>query len=262
MFLDTLVRYGQLYQREQQEASTSLFGGQDAIEITTPPIPAAEEWSTIERLNRERDLVGIYISAHPLDEYSVILNSMCNTQCAELKDKRELLKKENVVLGGFVTAVKSKMTKNNKPCGFVTIEDFNGSGELALFGEEWGKWNGMLTQGTVVFITAKCTQKYPNSDFIDITISNIDYMQTVKEKCIEKITITVDSDIIDETLNNDLCTIIERSPKDSRTQLYVQIHNVETNDFIMLRATDRGVNVDKELVQFIESNPKMSYHIN
>ena len=74
MFLDTLVRYGQLYQREQHEAVTSLFGGLDAIEIATPPIPHAEGWSTIERLNKERDLVGIYLSAHPLDDYSVVLN--------------------------------------------------------------------------------------------------------------------------------------------------------------------------------------------
>lgn len=74
-FLDTLVRYGQLFQQEQHEAANSLFGGTEAIEIATPPIPDAESWSTIERLNRERELVGIYLSAHPLDEYSIILNS-------------------------------------------------------------------------------------------------------------------------------------------------------------------------------------------
>ena len=262
VFLDTLVRYGQLYQREQQEAATSLFGGEDAVEITTPPIPKAENWSNIEKLNRERDLVGIYISAHPLDEYAVILNAMCNTHCTELNDKKKLLNKESIILGGFVTGVKSKMSKNGKPCGFVTLEDFEGSGELALFGEDWGRWSGMLTEGAVVYITAKCTQKYPNSAYFDFNISNIDFMQTVKEKYIEKITITVESDIIDETMVNDLCTLVERSPKDSSTQLFIQIHDVESNDFIMLRAQERTVNVDKNLVQYIEANPKMSYHIN
>lgn len=262
IFLDTLVRYGQLYQREQQEVATSLFGGEDAVEITTPPIPKAENWSNIEKLNRERDLVGIYISAHPLDEYAVVLNAMCNTHCAELNDKKELLNKESIILGGFVTGVKSKMSKNGKPCGFVTLEDFEGSGELALFGEDWGRWSGMLTEGAVVYITAKCTQKYPNSAYFDFNISNIDFMQTVKEKYIEKITITVESDIIDETMVNDLCTLVERSPKDSSTQLFIQVHDVESNDFIMLRAQERTVNVDKNLVQYIEANPKMSYHIN
>lgn len=262
IFLDTLVRYGQLYQREQQEAATSLFGGEDAVEITTPPIPQAERWSNIEKLNRERDLVGIYISAHPLDEYTVVLNAMCNTRCSELKEKKDLLNKESIILGGFVTGVKSKISKNGKPCGFVTLEDFEGSGELALFGEDWGRWSGMLTEGAVVYITAKCTQKYPNSAYFDFNISNIDFLQTVKEKYIEKITITLESDIIDETVVNDLRTMVERSPKESNTQLFIQIHDVESNDFIMLRAQERTVNVDKNLVQYIEANPKMSYHIN
>lgn len=92
-FLDTLVRYGQLFQQEQHEAANSLFGGTEAIEIATPPIPDAESWSTIERLNRERELVGIYLSAHPLDEYSIILNSLCNTHCSELGDKQELARR-------------------------------------------------------------------------------------------------------------------------------------------------------------------------
>ncbi len=262
IFLDTLVRYGQLYQREQQEAATSLFGGEDAVEITTPPIPQAERWSNIEKLNRERDLVGIYISAHPLDEYTVVLNAMCNTRCSELKEKKDLLNKESIILGGFVTGVKSKISKNGKPCGFVTLEDFEGSGELALFGEDWGRWSGMLTEGAVVYITAKCTQKYPNSTYFDFNISNIDFLQTVKEKYIEKITITLESDIIDETVVNDLRTMVERSPKESNTQLFIQIHDVESNNFIMLRAQERTVNVDKNLVQYIEANPKMSYHIN
>lgn len=97
-FLDTLVRYGQLFQREQQEAATSLFGGTEAVEIATPPIPEVEGWSTIERLNRERELVGIYLSAHPLDDYEIILNNLCNTHCAELGDKAELAKRKTSYL--------------------------------------------------------------------------------------------------------------------------------------------------------------------
>ena len=81
--------------------------------------------------------MGIYLSAHPLDEYSIILNSLCNTHCSELGDKQELAKKEDVVLGGIITGVKSKFTKTGKPCGFVTLEDFEGSGELALL------WRGL-----------------------------------------------------------------------------------------------------------------------
>ena len=205
--------------------------------------------------------MGIYLSAHPLDDYSVILNSMCNTHCSELGDKVALAKKADIVFGGIITAVKSKFTKAGKPCGFVTMEDFEGSGELALFGEDWGMWSGHLMEGSSVYITAKCAPRYSNSTYLEFKINSIDYMQTVKETRIERLTITVDSDAIDDTVVNDFNSMLKDDVA-GRTQLYFQIHDVESNNFIMFRAQDKTVNVGKELIQYIDGNPKMSYSIN
>ena len=259
-FLDTLVRYGQLFQQEQHEAATSLFGDTEAIEIATPPIPDAESWSTIERLNRERELVGIYLSAHPLDEYSIILNSLCNTHCSELGDKQELAKKEDVVLGGIITGVKSKFTKTGKPCGFVTLEDFEGSGELALFGEDWGKWRGIMVEGSTIYITAKCVSRYGNANYLDFQIGNVEYLQTVKENRIDRFTINVESDAIDETMVSDLQTILEND--EGKAQLFFQIHDVDSNTYLLMRAREHTVGVGHALIQYIEQHPKMSYQIN
>ena len=206
--------------------------------------------------------MGIYLSAHPLDDYSVVLNSMCNTHCAELGDKPSLAKKENIVFGGIITGVKSKFTKKGNPCGFVTIEDFEGSGELALFGEDWGQWKGMFTEGCTDFVTAKCQSRYGNDQYLDFKVSSVEYLQTVKEKKLDKLTITIDSDIINDTLVSDLSTLLARDNEESRTQLFLRIHEVESNDYILMRAQDKTVNVDKNLIQFIEDNPKMSYSIN
>ena len=259
-FLDTLVRYGQLYQAEQTQAQNSLFGATDAVEIATPPIPNADPWSSIERLNRGRDLVGIYLSAHPLDDFKLVLTGMCNTHCAELDDKMALTKKEEIVLGGIVTEVKSKFTKTGKPCGFVTIEDFEGAGELAFFGEEWGKWRGHLSEGYTVFITAKCVQKYPNSNYIDFQVSNIEYLQSVSDKRIESFTIEADSNHIDETVVNDILTMVNESP--GNTQLYFQIHDSESNNTVLLRSRTRPITVKRELVNYVESHPNMTYKVN
>ena len=122
-------------------------------------------------------------------------------------------------------------------------------------------WRGVLIEGATVYVTAKCAPRYANSDYLAFRISSIDYMQTVKEKRIERITITVDSDIIDETVVNDFKTMLQEDAA-GKTQLFFQIHDVETNNFIMLRAQDRTVNVGKELIHYIDSNPKMAYHIN
>ena len=258
-FLDTLVRFGQLYQAEQQQAQNSLFG--DAgVDIATPSIPKSEPWSTIEKLNRERDLVGIYLSAHPLDEYGFILNSLCNTRCPELADKMALVQKQEVVLGGIVTEVRPKYTKRGTPCGFVTIEDFDGPGELALFDEEWGKWRGMFTEGSIVYVKCKFTKKYPTSTYVDMQITEVQYMQTVKDNRIEKITISFDREAIDEGMVNDIVTMVNDSP--GKTELYFNIIDHEHNSNLLLRSSTKKIDVKRNLLQYIESNDKLTYYIN
>lgn len=261
-FFDTLLRFGQAYQVSKQQASNNLFSmfADEEVEIATPKIPECERWSDIERLNRERDLVGIYLSAHPLDEYEIILHNMCNTHCSELRDKVALSKKEDVVFGGIITEVKSKFTKTGKPCGFVTIEDFEGSGELALFGEDWGAWRGIMMEGSTIYCTAKCVARYGNANYLDFKLSTVEYLQTVKENRLERFTIVVDSTEVNEAFVNDLKSVIEND--EGKAQLFLQIHDPESNTNILMRAQERTVGVSRELIQFVNDHPKMSYQIN
>ena len=260
VFLDVLIRYGQLYQAEQQQAQTSLFGDEGAVDIATPPIPQVEQWSSIERLNRERDLVGIYLSAHPLDDFSIVLKNLCNTHCNELDDKEELLKKEEVIFGGIVTGVKDRYTKTGKPMGIVNIEDFEGSGELAFFGEEWGKWRGMFVEGSTVFVRCKFSQRYANSQYIDMRVNDVQYLQTVRDNAIERFTITIDREAIDDSVVNDIATLVADRP--GKTELYFQIVDREHNANLLLRSSSKAITLDRSLLQYIESNSHMSYRVN
>ncbi len=260
VFLDVLIRYGQLYQAEQQQAQTSLFGDEGAVDIATPPIPQVEQWSSIERLNRERDLVGIYLSAHPLDDFSIVLKNLCNTHCNELDDKEELLKKEEVIFGGIVTGVKDRYTKTGKPMGIVNIEDFEGSGELAFFGEEWGKWRGMFVEGSTVFVRCKFSQRYANSQYIDMRVNDVQYLQTVRDNAIERFTITIDREAIDDSVVNDIATLVADRP--GKTELYFQIVDREHNANLLLRSSSKAITLDRALLQYIESNSHMSYRVN
>ncbi len=260
-FLDTFMRYGQIYQMEKAQIRNSLFSEEDDVEISTPPIIKGEVWSDIERLNRERDLVGIYISAHPLDEYKIVLDNLCNTQCSELSDISSLSDREDVIVGGIVTAIKSKFTKTGKPCGFVTIEDFNGSGELAMFGEEWGRWSGMFKEGCTVYITAKCQQRYRDSKFFDLKIQNIEYLQTIKDKAIDRITISLITDKLNDQIVTELNEIIADNP--GETKLFFQLHDSSGKNHVLLRSTRRTVNVKQSLIAYIEQNKDvMDYKIN
>ena len=257
-FVETLLRYGQVYQSEQSSMQNSLFGDMGGVEITTPPIPTVEPWSTMELLKKERELVGIYLSAHPLDDYAVVLNHMCNLKCTQIgreMDKKELSKFEELSFGGIVTSVSSRWTKTNKPFGIVTIEDFEGAGEIALFGEEWTKWQSMLQEEYPVYITAKCQQRFRNNpDAYDLVIKKIEFLSDVKDKSIDKFTIYIDSTLFADSCMTDLETMLRSNT--GHVPLYFNIHDIEHNTNIEMFCRNVAVDVNKKLLSFLDEMDK------
>ena len=262
-FLDVLVRYGQLYQQEMAQMQNSLFGAfGDGVEIAVPPVPKTDErWSDIERLNKERDLVGIYLSAHPLDEYKVILDNLCNTRCAELADRGAALKdREDVTLGGVVTGVQQKFGKNNKPWGIVTLEDFEGSGELVLFGDDWLNLNGKFIEGAAVYVTGKMQARFYNNDQKELKVSNVELLQTVKERAVDRITISMVADQLDEQIVADLSEIIHSCP--GKTKLFFQLRDSKGEKHVLLHSKNSSVDVRHTLIDYIEQHDMLDYKIN
>ncbi len=253
-FIEILLRYGQTYQQEQNQMQNSLFGDMGGVEIATPKPPEAEQWSTIELLKKERDLVGIYLSAHPLDEYSVVLNSMCNLRCDQLTrdmDKQELAKTAELTFGGIVSSVTSRFTKNNKPFGIVTIEDFNGQGELALFGDEWTKWQHMLKEEYIVYITATMRQRFANApNSLELVIKSVEFMNDVKDKRIERFTIYIDSTLLHNSRMNDLEVLLKSNP--GKVPLYFNIHDSEHNTDLTLLSHNTTIDPSKKLLNFLD----------
>ena len=263
LFLDTLVRYGQLYQNEKQQAQNSLFGGFEDLDIQTPPIPKApSRWSDIERLNKERELIGIYLSAHPLDEYKIVLDNLCNAKCQELDDVNALADREDVIVGGIVTAVKTGFTKTGKPYGIVTIEDFEGSGELPIFGDDWGKLAGYFSIGNSVYVTGKVVARYRyNEDSPkDLKVSNVEFLQDIKDKAVGRITISLITDMLDDAIVADLTKIIDDNP--GPTELFFQLRDSLGKNHVLLHSKRGGVDVRHTLIDYINTHDMLDYKIN
>ena len=262
IFLDTLVRYAQLFQQEQANQQNSLFGGIDEVEVVHPVVPKTDKWATIEKLNKEREFVGIYLSAHPLDEYEVILNNMCNTHCNEIgRDVNisQLAQRDEVTIGGIVTAVNERFSqKTGKPFGFITIEDFEGQGELALFGDDWIRWNGLLKPNYTIFIAAKCQQRYRGSDLYELKIQNVEQLYDIKAHRLERFTLTLEAATINDKTVTELATII--SQNEGTTQLYIALRTPQQTT-VMLRSRTIKVNVDHRLIDFVTTN-NIEYRIN
>lgn len=253
-FVEALLRYGQVYQSEQSSMQNSLFGDMGGVEIQTPPVPDCEAWSTMELLKRERELVGIYLSAHPLDDYAVVLNHMCNLHCPQIgreMDKKAFASIEELTFGGIVTSVSQRWTKTNKPFGIVTIEDFEGQGELALFGEDWTKWQSMLQEEYHIYITAQCVQRFRNNpDAYDMVIKKIEFLSDVKEKSIEKFTVYMDSTMFNDAQLTDLETTLKNST--GNVPLYINIHDAKNNTNVQLYSRNITVDVNKKLLTSLD----------
>ncbi len=258
-FLDVLVRYGNSFQQDKYKAQTSLFGGMD-ITVTHPALPKnVPAWGNLERLNKERELVGIYLSAHPLDEYSIILDYVCNTKLTQLEKKEELAKMEEVTIGGIVTAVRTGESKNGNPYGIVKMEDFAGSGEIPLFGSDWMTYRNFFIEGTSLFIRLKVEPHKYRPGIFNTNIKSVELMSEVKDKSIQKITFDVPLDKLNSTMVEDLAEIVKEDPGEA--ELVFNIHTSDSNN-VVLMSRKLKVRVEKKLVQYIKEHDEIGIKVN
>ena len=261
-FIDMLSRYGNQYQMAKAEASNSLFGDFGCVEINKPKPANVQTWSSIERLNRERELVGIYLSAHPLDDHAVVLKNLCNKQCVDLgadADKEELAKLDVVTVGGIVTGLREGFTKRGTPFGIVTIEDYGGAGEIAFF-DDWAQWRGMFMEGSSLFIKIKYEKKYPTSTYINSKVQSVEYLADVRDKLIRKLTLVINVDDFTELDATELVDEIEESKGD--VELDIQCHSVKLMRPVNLVSRTRRVGISKTLMDFLDSKSSIEYRIN
>ncbi|MBP3777115.1 MAG: DNA polymerase III subunit alpha [Prevotella sp.] len=272
VFLDAISQYMSQYQNAKQEAENSLFGGFDSVEISKPKPTKAQEWSAIEKLNRERDLVGIYLSAHPLDEFSVVMECLCNTKCSEIgreADMDAISKRETITVGGIVTNVREMFTKRGTPMGVVTIEDFDGSGEQAFFDKQWAQYKGMFTIGSSIFMRMKCEERYRGTGQYSLNVYSVEFMRDVADKYMSELTIHIDLSAFESTKSEDseesikptssnnmladLATIIKEAP--GTTQLHFSIRDTRiSSQPIEMTSHSSGVKINRRLIDFIKSN--------
>ena len=259
-FLDVVVRYGNSFQQDKFQAQTSLFGGME-VSVSHPSIPKnIPTWGNLERLNKERELVGIYLSAHPLDEYSIILDYVCNTKLNQLEEqKEELSKMEEVTIGGIVTSVRTGESKNGSPYGIVKMEDFVGSGELPLFGTDWITYRNFFTEGSSLFIRIKVEPHRFRPGIFNINVKSVELMSEVKDKAIQKITLDVPLDKLTSTMVEDLAEIVKENPGEA--DLVFNIHTSDSNK-VSLMSRNVKVRVGRQLVQYIKEHDEIGIKVN
>ena len=254
--LETILRYGNKYQTDAAMSRNSLFGGTDAIEITKPEIPYAAEWSPLEKLNKERDLIGMYLSAHPLDEFEFEINHICNCTTVDLKDFHSLQGKA-LKIGGMVTNFRHGTSKAGNAYGILTIEDYVGAFEFALFGKNYIEFGKYMIKDLYLLIHAVIQEK--GSDFkynkpstdsnspkeLELKIQKVEVFSDVKDKLVNTLTITIPLQQLTEDFAIELTDLVMKNK--GNVNLYVQVIDELSPNKVMLFARQYRFQMNKSV---------------
>jgi len=259
--LETVLRYGNKYQTDIAMSRNSLFGGMDAVEISKPEIPYAPEWSPLEKLNKERDLIGMYLSAHPLDEFEFEINNICNCTTVDLKDLRELQGKA-LKIGGMVTNFRHGTSKAGNAYGILTIEDYVGAFEFALFGKNYIEFGKYMIKDLYLLIHAVVQEKGSDYKFnkpstdpgipkeLELKIQKIEVFSDIKDNLINTLTITIPLQQLTEDFAIELSDLVLKNK--GNINLYIQVIDESSPNKVMLFARQHRFQMNKQVYHVLK----------
>ncbi|MDR0872287.1 MAG: DNA polymerase III subunit alpha [Prevotellaceae bacterium] len=259
---DVLIRYGNTFQMDKNTQSNSLFGDDSTLEIIKPDIPKSPQWSVLERLSKEKEYIGIYLSAHPLDDYKFEMEYVCNTPLAELRDNFDDYRdKGELRVGGTVTAIRNGYTKTNKPYGVFTLEDYSGAREFAIFGDDYLNFSKFMQKDIYLMVMGKVQERglgwYRQPDpnalkVYEFKITHIVLLPDVKEKMVNKINININIGKIDEAFCREFFAVCKRNA--GNILLYLNVF--EDGMYVHLFARDSRIALTKEMTEYLSRNKR------
>ncbi|MFI3287629.1 MAG: DNA polymerase III subunit alpha [Rikenellaceae bacterium] len=251
-FLEILLRYGNQVQADKKFSQNSLFGDLTSSSmIKKPEFPKLEEGqgqSKLEILNKERDMVGIYLSAHPLDDYRVIIEKYCTAKVAEMGNL-EPLKGRDLLVGGMITKVVTLSTQDGKEYGRYTLEDFNGSHEFTLFSKQWEKFKYFIQMGNSVVVNLK-VEENNYSKRVDIRTVSIKQLSEVAETAIKELTLAIPIELLTPEFTAELTEVIDENP--GKIGITVAIKDPSEGIQATLRSRSKRVELSAAVVKHIE----------
>lgn len=260
-FLDVLIRYGVKVQIDKASLSNSLFGDEHDVMISKPEPPKVQQWPDLYRLNKEKELVGMYLSSHPLDGYSVVINYVCNTTMDDIR-QGNLIQNKELFFGGIVTDVRERMSKKNELFAFVTIEDYSGSAEIPFWPKDYMEFGKYLRPSTFLFIKGRYASKTWRPDEMEMKVQQITLLSEAMESSIEKINISIPLSEVNAVFVEEMLENVRKNPGKTALNLTVVDYEEEPPINLELHSRSYQVQVDKTFVKYLESMEFVDFKIN
>lgn len=261
-FIEKLIRYGNRMQLESQSMQQSLFGGVGSQQLVKKPdLPPVPEWPKIILLEKEKNLVGIYLTSHPLDDYRLELENFCTRGIAlkDLHEQIDRLKDREFTLGGMVTEAREGTSKNGKPFSTLTLTDYTDSYQLYFFGNDYVEFGKFCKPGLFVMVRGKVQNRY-SSDSLEFKVAHMELLSEVRKNHIKSVTVNLPLHLISDELIKEMELLTQNNK--GGTLLKFTVFDVENNNYIQLFSRNTRITFNEKFTRFFENNPELAFRIN
>jgi len=258
-FLENLIRYGNNVKNIRGNNQISLFGDTGGFDVVKPVPAICTEWPKLEKLNKEKEVIGIYLSSHPLDDFRLEINTFTTATLAEIQDLNEYANRD-VCVAGIVTETRNGVSKNGKPYGGFTLQDYSDSFRFMIFDKEYVEMSKFFQTGYYLLIRGRVQPRPYNQGELEFKIKDIHLLSSVREDLINSLTLRIKTDDINKEFISELKTVVAENSGSKALKILLIDHSDKIT--IPLFSRSIRINVTDDLISWIDDNPLVDYKVN
>jgi len=258
-FIESLIRYGNNAKTVKNSSQQSLFGETGGFDMITPEPANCPDWPKLEKLNREKEVIGIYLSSHPLDDFKLEISTFTTATLSDLQNLREYLDRD-VVVAGMVIDTRNGIGKNGKPYGSFTLQDYSDSFRFMMFDKEFIDNSKFFTLGYYLLIKGRVQKRRYNEDELELKIRTITLLSSVKDELIKSVTLKIDTENISAEMINELKELVHENKGETELKFLF----IDPEDKISLPMFSRTfrIRLNNELISYLDDHPGIEYKVN
>ncbi|MBE3085108.1 MAG: DNA polymerase III subunit alpha, partial [Bacteroidetes bacterium] len=258
-YIESLIRYGNNAKTIKNSSQQSLFGDTGGFDMVKPEPAPCPDWPKLEKLNREKEVIGIYLSSHPLDDFKLEINTFATATLADLQNLREYLERD-VIVAGMVTDTKNGIGKNGKPYGSFTLQDYSDSFRFMMFDKDFIENSKFFTIGYYLLIKGRVQRRKYKEDELELRIKTINLLSSVKDELIKSVTLKIDPENISNEMINELKELIHENKGETELKFLF----LDSDDKISLPMFSRTfrVRLNNELISYLDDHPGIDFKVN
>jgi DNA polymerase III subunit alpha len=248
VFLENVLKFGSRIQENKDSSQVNMFGEAAAEDVPQPQPPKIDDWPTLTKLSKEKEVVGVYISGHPLDDFKLEVNSFCNAQVSEI-DELEKNANKDLRMAGIITDAQHRTTKHGNPFGTFDIEDYSNSKKLFVFGEDYMRFKHMLSIGTFVHLTGR-VQKKRYGDELEFKVTNLELLTELREKRAKTLLLKVESSDLTDSRIDELYHLVQDHV--GKCNLKFVVRDFKSRSEIKMPSRNIKVSVDNDFIKKVD----------